>query len=88
MYALLLSLSAHLTKELGMAPGGEFRRAFQEAKQVPGCMIHLGDRPVHVTLRRAIGSLSVWQKIKLAFGIMFSNESISKVRNGKFLMIY
>ena len=30
MYMLLLSLSAHLTKELGMAPGGEFRRAFQE----------------------------------------------------------
>ena len=26
MYLLLLSMSAHLTKELGMAPGGEFRR--------------------------------------------------------------
>lgn len=32
MYLLLLSMSAHLTKELGMAPGGEFRRAFQEVK--------------------------------------------------------
>lgn len=30
MYILLLSLSAHITKELGMAPGGEFRRAFKE----------------------------------------------------------
>lgn len=30
MYILLLSMSAHLTKELGMAPGGEFRRAFAE----------------------------------------------------------
>lgn len=27
MYLLLLSMSAHLTKELGMAPGGEFRRS-------------------------------------------------------------
>ncbi|KAJ9591614.1 hypothetical protein L9F63_001828, partial [Diploptera punctata] len=30
MYILLLSMSAHLTKQLGMAPGGEFRRAFAE----------------------------------------------------------
>ena len=30
MHLLLLSMSAHLTRELGMAPGGEFRRAFQE----------------------------------------------------------
>lgn len=38
MYTLLLSLSAQLTRELGMAPGGEFRRAFAEAKQIPGCV--------------------------------------------------
>ena len=30
MHLLLLSMSAHLTKQLGMAPGGEFRRAFHE----------------------------------------------------------
>lgn len=30
MQVLLLHMSAHLTKELGMAPGGEFRRAFKE----------------------------------------------------------
>ncbi|GLH04301.1 Uncharacterized protein GBIM_10036, partial [Gryllus bimaculatus] len=30
MYILLLSMSAHITKQLGMAPGGEFRRAFAE----------------------------------------------------------
>merc|ERR1712002_1235214 len=29
-YLLLLNLSAHITKKLGMAPGGEFRRAFVE----------------------------------------------------------
>ena len=39
---LLLSLSAHLTRELGMAPGGEFRKAFTEARKVPGCVVHLG----------------------------------------------
>lgn len=30
MHLLFLSVSAHLTKELGMAPGGEFRRAYNE----------------------------------------------------------
>lgn len=30
MYILLLNMSAHLTREVGMAPGGEFRVAFRE----------------------------------------------------------
>ena len=32
MQILLLSMSAKLTEQLGMAPGGEFRRAFQEVR--------------------------------------------------------
>ena len=48
MYLFLLYFSARLTKELGMAPGGEFRRAFLEARNVPGCIIQLGDRPIEV----------------------------------------
>ena len=78
MYSLLLSLSAQLTRELGMAPGGEFRAAFSEAKKIPGCVIQLGDRPVHITLRRAISSLSPWQKVKMAFSIIFSRETVTK----------
>lgn len=30
LYVLLLRMVAKITKELGMAPGGEFRRAFEE----------------------------------------------------------
>ena len=78
MYLLLLSMSAHLTKELGMAPGGEFRRAFREAHSVPGCLVHLGDRPINVTLKRALGSLSFWQKLKLGINILTSKDSITK----------
>jgi pheromone shutdown protein TraB len=48
MYLFLLHFSEKLTKELGMAPGGEFRRAYQEAKNVPGCVVQLGDRPINV----------------------------------------
>lgn len=30
MQMLLLKVSAHITEQLGMAPGGEFREAFKE----------------------------------------------------------
>ncbi|XP_076339247.1 traB domain-containing protein-like [Tachypleus tridentatus] len=78
MYLLLLSMSAHLTKQLGMAPGGEFRRAFAEAKKVPGCLIHLGDRPIQITLQRALASLSLWQKLRVAWYMLTSKDPISK----------
>ncbi|KAG8235564.1 hypothetical protein J437_LFUL013114 [Ladona fulva] len=77
MNILLLSMSAHLTKELGMAPGGEFRQAFSEAKKVPNCVVHLGDRPIKLTIQRALASLTWWQTLKLSWHIM-SKESISK----------
>ncbi|XP_033105618.1 traB domain-containing protein-like [Anneissia japonica] len=78
MQVLLLSLSAHLTKELGMAPGGEFRRAFREAQRVPGCKISLGDRPIQITLNRAMAELSVWQKMRLAWYMITSKDPITK----------
>ncbi|XP_023231893.1 traB domain-containing protein-like isoform X1 [Centruroides sculpturatus] len=78
MYLLLLSMSAHLTKQLGMAPGGEFRRAFSEAKKVPGCLVQLGDRPIQITLQRALSSLSWWQKLRLAWYMLTCKEPISK----------
>lgn len=153
MYILLLSMSADLTKQLGMAPGGEFRRAFAEvsrytryllnsgaetfkgkinffpcvrrmfchlfvkylflfptifmccllntlfslirdilkpcffnvlllkvnlfqARRVPMCLIHLGDRPIHITLQRAFASLSWWQTIRLMWYLLTSKEPI------------
>ena len=78
MYLLLLSMSAHLTKELGMAPGGEFRTAYQEAQKLSGCIVQLGDRPINITLKRAIGSLGPWQKLKLAWNILTNNDPITK----------
>lgn len=78
MYILLLSMSAHLTRQLGMAPGGEFRRAVTEAGKVKGCLIHLGDRPLQITLQRALAALSVWQKLRLAWHMITSKEPISK----------
>lgn len=77
-YVLLLKMSAQITKELGMAPGGEFRRAVEEAKLLPKCTIHLGDRPINITIQRALHGLSFWQSLKLIWRLMTSNETISK----------
>lgn len=49
LHLLLLSMSAQLTRKLGMAPGGEFRAAMREARKIPGCVLLLGDRPFNVS---------------------------------------
>ena len=87
LYLLLLSVSAQITRELGMAPGGEFRRAYKEAVNVPGCVVHLGDRPIEITLRRAFASLSWWQSIKFAFYVIFSKKKFEYVLQTYFLLL-
>ncbi|XP_072394270.1 traB domain-containing protein-like [Diabrotica undecimpunctata] len=77
MYLLLLNLSANLTKEIGMAPGGEFRVAYKEASKIPHCRIHLGDRPINITLQRALARLSWFQTIKLAWHLLTSKDPVS-----------
>lgn len=77
MYILLLNMSAHITRELGMAPGGEFRRAMAEAKKIPNCIVHLGDRAIDITLHRAIASLSWGQTIRFIWHLLTSNQTIS-----------
>ncbi|XP_054726689.1 uncharacterized protein LOC129236363 [Anastrepha obliqua] len=75
-FILLLQMSAQIAKDLGMAPGGEFRRAFEEIHKLPGCMLHLGDRPIRITLHRALRALSLWQTIKLVWRLT-STDTIS-----------
>ena len=71
-------MSAKLTKELGMAPGGEFRRALEEVNRLDKCILQLGDRPINVTLQRALHNLSYWQTLRIVWKLMTSNEKISK----------
>ncbi|KAF7279775.1 traB domain-containing protein [Rhynchophorus ferrugineus] len=77
MYVLMLNMSAFITKQIGMAPGGEFRVAFREASNIPNCCIHLGDRPIDITLRRAISRLTWFQTIKLAWHLITAKDPIS-----------
>ncbi|XP_047506942.1 traB domain-containing protein-like isoform X3 [Pieris napi] len=77
MYILLLNMSAHITRELGMAPGGEFRRAMAEAKKIQNCIVQLGDRAIDITLHRAIASLSWGQTFRFIWHLLTYNQSIS-----------
>ncbi|EFO85261.1 hypothetical protein CRE_24675 [Caenorhabditis remanei] len=74
LHVLLLSMSAHVTRELSMAPGGEFRAAHRAAVATENCRVVLGDRPIQVTLQRALASLSIWQKIRFFFHVAFSHR--------------
>lgn len=80
-YILMLNMSAKITEDLGLAPGGEFRRALEELKNLPvnnATVLHLGDRSINVTLQRAFNGLSLWQTIKIVSKLIFSNKTITK----------
>ena len=65
--SVFLRLSAELTQKLGVAPGGEFRAGYEEARQLPNCPVVLGDRHVGITFKRAMASLSLWQRLRFSF---------------------
>ncbi|XP_076236589.1 traB domain-containing protein isoform X2 [Calliopsis andreniformis] len=78
LHILILRMVAKFAKKLGMAPGGEFRRAFEEAKKIPNCIIQLADRPINITIQRAMRSLTWWQTIKLGWNLINFKGHISK----------
>ncbi|MCP9265618.1 Elongation of very long chain fatty acids protein [Dirofilaria immitis] len=86
LHVLLLSMSAHMTKTLGMAPGGEFRAAHKGAMNVKMCKLILGDRPIHVTVQRALGSLSFFKNFDFFTILFFPTKPLSRKlsrRSGK-----
>lgn len=64
--SIFLKFSAELTQQLGVAPGGEFRAGYEEAKKI-GADIYLGDRLVGITFKRMVASLSLWRKLRFAY---------------------
>lgn len=73
LHAMLLKTYADIAKELGVAPGGEFRRAYQEMKNIPGCKLFLGDRPIQITIARAFQSLSVYELGQVLYHLTNAN---------------
>lgn len=69
MHSIFLKFSADLTQKLGMAPGGEFRAGYQEATAINARVV-LGDRLIGLTFKRALASLSFWQRIRVLFSLV------------------
>ncbi|KAI6176079.1 hypothetical protein M3Y97_00759900 [Aphelenchoides bicaudatus] len=76
LQVMLLSISAHITSLSWVSPlvvNSELLIA--PSFNVQGCRLLLGDRPVQITLQRALSSLGFFQKIRLVFHIILANFS-------------
>lgn len=95
LFAANLGLAAYqrrLAEQLGIEPGAELKAAAQEA-QVRGLPLHLIDRDVGLTFKRASQRLGWWGRAKLGGGLVMSlfgdeevgAEEIEKLKQGDLL---
>jgi len=83
LFAANLALAAYqrrLAEQLGIEPGAELKRAVELAK-ASDLPVHLIDRDVGLTFRRASQSLGFFGKIKLVMGLgagLFSSEDVGE----------
>ncbi|XP_038981846.1 traB domain-containing protein-like isoform X2 [Phoenix dactylifera] len=68
--AILTPQNLQVADKLEVFPGSEFRVAFEEAMSY-GAKVILGDRPVHITLRRTWGKMTLWHRAKFLYYILF-----------------
>ncbi|XP_027910919.1 traB domain-containing protein-like isoform X2 [Vigna unguiculata] len=64
---------AKRASELDVLPGNEFRVAYQEAIKY-GAKVILGDRPIHITLRRTWSKMPLWYILKLLYFKLFCRQ--------------
>ncbi len=77
---VLSSYQKRLGGKLGVMPGSELLEAANVAQEL-GLPIHLCDRDVRITLKRAWGSLSFWNKAELlssAFATVFESPELTE----------
>ncbi|OQR68797.1 hypothetical protein BIW11_12670 [Tropilaelaps mercedesae] len=77
MFLLMMQLSARMASKLNMAPGGEFRIAYQEAQRLQNCRVFLADRQLNITLWRTWANLGVWQRLHIIWNLLTPNADIS-----------
>ena len=82
-YGVRALLALSRIHSLGMAPGGVFITASQEAKKISGCKVVLGDRPINITLKRAFSTVGFWQRLKLFRNIMSTKEVVERLKKDR-----
>lgn len=88
----LASYQRRLAEQLGIEPGAELKRAVQEARQ-RDLPVHLIDRDVGLTFKRASARLGWWGRAKLGAGLVSAlfvdegvgHEEIEKLKEGDML---
>lgn len=82
LFAANLALAAYqrrLAEQLGIEPGAELKRAVLDAR-ARSLPVHLIDRDVGITFKRASERLGWWKRAKLGAGLvttLFANEEIA-----------
>ena len=95
LFAANLALAAYqrrLAEQLGIEPGAELKRAVLEARE-RGLPVHLIDREVGLTFKRASSKLGFWGRAKLGGGLLaglfvdepVGEEEIEKLKTGDVL---
>ncbi|MCG8541585.1 MAG: TraB/GumN family protein [Clostridia bacterium] len=90
-----LILSAYqkkMAKQLGVQPGQEMMQGIESANEV-GAELVLADRNIDITLKRILASISLWDKIKLLFILVYSifkddkvtEEELNELKSGDML---
>jgi pheromone shutdown-related protein TraB len=65
------SYQKKIAKKLGVAVGGEMIQGIKSAKEI-GAELVLADRKIQTTFLRIWRKLSLWEKVKLVVGLIFS----------------
>ena len=95
LFAANLALAAYqrrLAEQLGVEPGAELKAAAQDAN-ANNLSLHLIDREVGLTFKRALAGLSWWGRAKIGAGIMMGmfadeevgDDEIEKLKQGDLL---
>jgi pheromone shutdown-related protein TraB len=95
LFAANLALAAYqrrLAEQLGVEPGAELKAAAEDAR-AGGLALHLIDREVGLTFKRALSRLGWWGRAKISAGIMLAmfgdeevgDDEIEKLKQGDLL---
>lgn len=95
LFAANLALAAYqrrLAEQLGVEPGAELKAAALDARE-SDLTLHLIDREVGLTFKRALGRLGWWDRAKISAGIMLAmfgdeevgHDEIEKLKQGDIL---
>ncbi|HIP91786.1 MAG TPA: TraB/GumN family protein [Methanothermococcus okinawensis] len=81
LHTILASFQRDIGERFNVKPGSEMKRAIELAKLYKKPLF-LIDRPIHVTLKRALNIMPFKEKIKLLFYLFEGDESSSRLDRG------